>query len=119
MQSHGPYQPIVKAGEYYFVSGQVGLDASTKLAPSGIKVQTKLALDNLKSLLVNAGLELKDVVKTTIYLTNIDDFSVVNEIYVNYFEEPRPARACVEVSALPKLSENRLLIEIEAVAYKA
>ncbi len=118
--TYGPYSPIVKKGDFYFISGHLGVDGSSKEAPETIKEQTKLLFSNLSETLSTQGLTLDDIVKTTIFLKNVDDFSTVNEIYVTYFSEPRPARSCIEASNLPKVTSNKVpvLIEIEAVAYK-
>ena len=117
---YGPYSPVYNAGDMYFVSGQLGVDSKTKKAPSTIEEQTHLLFKNLKHLLTGNNLGLEYIVKTTIYLTNIDDFAKVNDIYVTYFSEPRPARACVQVAQLPKVTTNGVpvLIEMDAVAYK-
>ena len=113
----GPYTPVRKAGDYYFVSGQVGVDSDKKAAPT-VEAQCHQVLKNLGTVLKNAGLTMVDVVKTTIFLQDITDYAAVNDIYVTYFPEPRPARSCVAVAALPNVADNTLLIEIEAVAYK-
>lgn len=118
MTIYGPYSPIKKADNFYFVSGQVGIDPISKSATDDITGQTIQALDNLKAVLELNSLSMRKVVKTTIYLKNMSDFAKMNEVYVSYFNEPRPARACVEVAGLPNLAENELLIEIEAVAHK-
>jgi 2-iminobutanoate/2-iminopropanoate deaminase len=113
----GPYSPIRQAGTLYFVSGQVGIDAYRQAA-NDVASQTHQALANMRDALESAGLFMGNVVKTTIFLKNIDDFTVVNEVYVSYFPELRPARSCVGIASLPKLADNELLIEIEAIAYK-
>lgn len=113
----GPYSPIRQAGDYYFVSGQVGVTPE-RTAREDVTRQSQQALQNLESVLQSAGLAMADVVKTTIFLKNIADFAAVNEVYITHFPEPRPARSCVEVAGLPKLTDNALLVEIEAVAYK-
>lgn len=117
---YGPYSPVFKAGDTYFVSGQLGVDGKTKTAPKTIEEQTHLLFANLKQLLADNNLGLDNIVKTTIYLTDIDDFAKVNDIYMTYFNEPRPARACVQVAQLPKVTINGVpvLIEMDAVAYK-
>lgn len=115
--SFGPYTPVMQAGNHYYISGQVGVGPD-KQAAADIEGQTHQALQNLKALLRGHSLEMDSVVKTTVYLTDMSDFEKVNKIYVSYFPEPRPARACVEVAGLPKIAANKLLIELEAVAYK-
>lgn len=118
MSTYGPYSPIRKAGSLFFISGQVGINAEIKVAAADIEGQTRQALDNLKQLLEDNGLDINNTVKTTIFLKNMDDFTAMNEVYLRYFKEPRPARSTVEVAGLPKLADNELLIEIEAVVYK-
>lgn len=117
MGALGPYSPIRKAGDNYFISGQVGVNADKKAA-ADVQEQCKQALENLKDLLKSADLTLADVVKTTVFLKDIGDFQMVNEVYMSYFPEPRPARTCLAVSSLPKVADHELLVEIEAVAYK-
>lgn len=118
MITYGPYSPIRQAGNNYFVAGQVGINPTTKKASQHIAGQTRQTLENLQALLRAYGLRMDDVVKVTIYLKNMDNFAAMNEVYLAYFQEPRPARACVEVAGLPKLAKYPLLIEIEAIAYK-
>jgi 2-iminobutanoate/2-iminopropanoate deaminase len=117
---YGPYSPVCKAGDFYYVSGQLGVDGETKKAPAALVDQAHLLFKNLQELLSENQLTLNDIVKTTVFVTNIDDFKTVNKIYVSYFKQPRPARSCVEVSNLPKVTSNNatVLIEMEAVAYK-
>jgi len=110
----GPYSQTRKAGNLVFCSGQIGIDPSTGKIVGQIRKQTERVLKNLSLILKEEGLGLKDVVKTTVYLTNIADFPMVNEIYARYFFENKPARATVAVAALPK----GVLIEIEAVALR-
>lgn len=114
----GPYSPVRQAGSFYFISGQIGVDLATKQAPEGLDEQVKQLFVNLEEALAEENLTLNNIVKTTIFLKSMDDFGAVNDIYVTYFDEPRPARSCVEVSSLPKVAQNGvpLLIEIEAVA---
>lgn len=120
MSIFGSYSPIRQAGNYYYVSGQVGVDAKTKKAPKAITGQTKQTMKNIQALLEARDLSLSDLAKTTIYLKDIDDFKEVNQIYESYFNSnaPKPARSCVEVSSLPNVADAELLIEIEAVGYK-
>lgn len=115
----GPYSPIKKAGDYFFVSGQVGVDPKTKKAGETIEEQTEQVLENLKALVEAEGLSMANVVKTTIYLTDMGDFNAVNKIYPEFFYPPRPARAAVGVNELPRVAGGtKVLIEIEAVLYK-
>lgn len=119
-QTYGPYSAVVKAGDMYFISGHLGVNNQTKQAPVSIEEQTHLMFSNLKATLDNVGLSLSDIVKTTVFLASIDDFDKMNAIYVQYFNNPRPARSCVEVSSLPNVTtdDSQVLIEIEAVAYE-
>lgn len=109
----GPYSQAIKAGDLLFVSGQIPLDAATgELIRSGVADETKKVLDNMKAILEAAGGGLGDVVKTTIFLKDMNNFGVVNEVYGTYFPQPFPARATVEVARLPR----DVNVEIEAVA---
>ncbi len=110
----GPYSQAVQVGPWVFCSGQLGMDPETgRLVPGGIEAQTRQALTNLKHVLEAAGASLDSVVKVTVFLKNMDDFARMNAVYAEFFQEPYPARAAVEVAALPKGA----LVEIEAVAY--
>lgn len=118
-KTFGPYSPIKKAGDYYFVSGQVGVDPSSKLTGHTIEEQTAQALVNLADVLESQGLEMKHVVKTTVYLTDMHDFKAMNEVYDGHFEGFTPARATVGVKELPHVGgEADIKVEIEAIAYK-
>ncbi len=117
-KTYGPYSPYKEADDFIYISGQIGIDPDTARASDDINMQTKQVLKNLKSVLKSARSSIDEVVKTTIYLTNIDDFKSVNALYAEYFGESKPARATVEVSHLPKVGDTKLLIEIEAVAYR-
>lgn len=109
----GPYSQAVKAGRFLFLSGQLPLDPETgNISGDEIKTQTRQALENIKSILAAAGASLSDVVKTTVFLTDIGHFSEMNQVYQQYFATDAPARSCVEVSRLPKDA----LIEIESIA---
>lgn len=110
----GPYSPAVGVGDFVFVSGQIALDADGKIHGYTPKEQTQKALENLRATLAAAGLTLANVVKTTIFLKDMDEFGAVNEIYGQFFSEPYPARSTVQVARLPK----DLHVEIEAVAYR-
>ena len=110
----GPYSPAVGAGDFVFVSGQIALDPDGKIHGSTPKEQAQKALENLRATLAAAGLTLEHVVKTTIFLKDMDEFGAVNEVYGRFFSEPYPARSTVEVARLPK----DLHVEIEAVAYR-
>jgi 2-iminobutanoate/2-iminopropanoate deaminase len=109
----GPYSQGVRAGGLVFVSGQIPIDPATgEIVSGGIAAQTERVLRNLRAVLEASGASLTDVVKTTVYLTNLADFAVVNEIYGRSFGAPFPARATVQVAALPRGA----LVEIDAIA---
>ncbi len=111
----GPYSQAIATNDLVFVSGQLGIDASTgEFKGTDIHSQTTQSMENIKAILKEAGLGMDSVVKTTILLKSLDDFSVVNEIYGSYFKEPYPARATFQVAKLPKDA----LVEIEAIAIK-
>ena len=109
----GPYTPIVRAGEWLIVSGQVGIKDG-KLVDGGLQAQLQQALDNLKGLLEQHGATLDDVAKTTVFLTDMDDYASMNETYIAAFGNHRPARSAVAVKALP----IGALVEVEAWAFK-
>ncbi len=112
-QAIGPYSQAVEAGGFVFVSGQIPLIPATgELVEGSVEVQTARVLENLKAILTAAGSSMEAVVKTTVYITNMDDFAKVNGIYGQYFQENPPARVCVEVSKLPKGA----LVEIDVIA---
>jgi len=112
----GPYSQAVRAGQFVFCSGQIGMDPATgKLIGADIESQTRQVMQNLRSVLTAARLDLNHVAKSTIFLVNLEDFSSVNEIYGAEFGEHKPARATVQVAGLPLGA----LIEIECVAYIA
>ena len=109
----GPYSQAIKIDNMVFLSGQIAIDPKTQQFINGdIEVQTKMVLANVKAVLEASGSSLESVVKTTIYLTDINDFSKVNEIYASYFSSGKPARSTVCVEALPKNAK----IEIDAIA---
>ncbi len=111
----GPYSQAIATNDLVFISGQLGIDASTgEFKGTDIHSQTTQSMENIKAILKEAGLGMDSVVKTTILLKSLDDFSVVNEIYGSYFKEPYPARATFQVAKLPKDA----LVEIEAIAIK-
>ncbi len=113
----GPYSQAVVANGFVFCSGQVGINPETGTLADGIENQTHQVLKNLQSVLEEAGSSLEHIIKTTIFLTNVDDFSKVNEVYTKYFTHYKPARATVGVSSLPKSSQSTTpLIEIDATA---
>jgi len=109
----GPYSQAIKSGDTVYCSGQIPLDpVSGKLVEGDISLETKQVMDNLFSVLNEAGASSENVVKTTIFLTDMSDFSAVNEIYSKYFDTPYPARATVQVSNLPL----NVRVEIDAIA---
>jgi len=109
----GPYSQAVRSGSLLFCSGQIPLDPKSGQIVSGdITAQTRRVLDNIAALLRAEGLNFDDVVKTTVFLTNLDDFQIVNEIYGSYFKQNPPARSTVQVSALPRGAN----VEIEVIA---
>lgn len=113
----GPYSQAIRAGNFLFCSGQVPINPETgaiELFDGDAGKQAQLVMDNLKAVLSAEGFSFNDVVKTTIFLSSMYNFAKVNEIYASYFSDYKPARACVEVSKLPKGVD----IEIEAIAYK-
>lgn len=107
----GPYSQGLIMGNTLFTSGQIPLDPKTGEVPDGVEAQANQAFSNLKSVINAAGADLKNVVKTTVFIKNMDDFAKINEVYGKYFSEPYPARSCVEVARLPK----DVLLEIEAI----
>lgn len=109
----GPYSQAIRASGFVFISGQIPVQPDTGLAVQGdITAQTHQVMRNLSAILKAAGSGLNQVVKTTVYLSNLDDFSGFNRIYEEYFREAKPARATVQVARLPK----EVLVEIEAIA---
>ncbi|MSN96513.1 RidA family protein [Campylobacter sp. FMV-PI01] len=108
----GPYSQGIKANGFLFVSGQIPLDKDGNFVGGDIKTQTNQVLKNLKAILAATDLEFSDVVKTTIFLADMNNFAEVNEIYGEIFGEHKPARSTIEVSKLPKDA----LIEIELIA---
>jgi 2-iminobutanoate/2-iminopropanoate deaminase len=110
----GPYSAAVEANDFIFISGQLPIDPATGEIINDIKTATRQVLINIQAILKKTDLNMSDIVKTTIFLKNITDFPVVNEIYAGFFPEEPPARSTIEASVLPKGA----LIEIEAVALR-
>ncbi|MEN2984837.1 MAG: RidA family protein [Dictyoglomaceae bacterium] len=109
----GPYSQAIKVGNFIFISGQIPIDPNTgEVIEGDIREQTKRVLENIKGILESVSCSLNNVIKTTVFLKNLDDFSAMNEIYATYFPENPPARSTIEVSRLPK----GVSIEIEAIA---
>jgi 2-iminobutanoate/2-iminopropanoate deaminase len=109
----GPYAQALRAGQFVFLSGQIPLDpASGQLVAGDVAAQTERVMKNLGAVLAAAGCTFADVVRTTIYLVDLDDFATVNETYGRFFQKPYPARATVQVAALPRGAR----VEIDAIA---
>ncbi len=109
----GPYSVAVRAGEFIFTAGQIGLDPeSGQIVPGGVEAETRQALTNLRHVLEAAGSGLERVVKTTVFLRDMDDFGRMNAVYAEFFTENFPARSAVQAAALPK----GVAVEIEAIA---
>ena len=112
-QAIGPYSQAIKANGFLFVSGQIPLDPVTgQIVYGGVELQTYQVLNNLKAILAHEGLTCDNVVKTTVFLTDMEDFAVVNKVYAQYFISETPARACVQVVKLPR----DVSVEIEVIA---
>ncbi len=112
----GPYSQAIKVGNFVYTSGQLPINPATGAFPEGgIKEQTRQSLSNVKAILEEAGLTMSDVVKTTVFLADMNDFADMNSVYAEFFCEPYPARSAVAVKTLPK----NAMLEIEVVAYKS
>ena len=111
----GPYSQAIEAGGMVFASGQVPIDPATdQFVEGGIKEQTRQSLTNARNILREAGTDLTHVVKTTVFLSDMDNFAAMNEVYAEFFQQPYPARSAVAVKTLPKGA----LVEIECIAMK-
>ncbi len=110
----GPYSQAIEVGNLIYASGQIPINPATGEMPEGIEAQAHQSLKNVKAILEAAGTSIDNVVKTTVFLADMNDFAVVNGIYAQYFTEPYPARSAVAVKTLPK----NALIEIEVIAEK-
>ena len=111
----GPYSQAIEINNMIFTSGIIPINpANGTLVDGSVEEQTRQVFDNMKGLLEDAGTSLDKVIKTTVFIKNMNDFSRVNEVYASYFDGDYPARSCVEVARLPK----DVLIEVEAIAYK-
>jgi 2-iminobutanoate/2-iminopropanoate deaminase len=109
----GPYSQAIKAGMFVFASGSLGIDPATgEFASGGVEAQTRQSLENLSAVLLEAGTSLENVVKTTVFLADMNDYAVVNAVYAEFFSGIPPARSAVQVAALPKAAE----VEIEVIA---
>ena len=109
----GPYSQALKAGNFLFTSGQLGIDPATGKLPAGIVAQAEQSLKNVGAILQEAGVSYDDVVKTTVYLSNMNYFGAVNSVYASFFKKNLPARSCVEIGKLPMNGD----VEVEVVAY--
>ena len=111
----GPYSQAIEAGGMVFASGQVPIDPATdQFVEGGIKEQTRQSLTNARNILREAGTDLTHVAKTTVFLSDMDNFAAMNEVYAEFFQQPYPARSAVAVKTLPKGA----LVEIECIAVK-
>ena len=110
----GPYSQGISSGELVFVSGQTPLRSDGAMAPGGVAEHAEQCLNNIREILIAAGLTMNDVVKTTVFMTDLGQFGAMNEVYGKHFRPPFPARSTVQVSALPKGAD----VEIEAVAVR-
>jgi 2-iminobutanoate/2-iminopropanoate deaminase len=109
----GPYSQAIRAGHLFFASGQIPLDPATgSIVEGDAGEQTRRVMNNLRAVLAAGGLALADIVRTTIYLIDLNEFAKVNEVYGSFFEEPYPARATVQVARLPRDAR----VEIDAIA---
>lgn len=109
----GPYSQAVQVGNFLFCSGQIPINPVTgEIVTGGINEQTKQVFENIKAVLKAGNADLSDVVKTTVFIKDLNDFAGLNEVYASYFKSPYPARSCVEVARLPK----DVLVEIEVLA---
>ena len=111
----GPYSQAIEGNGFIFASGQLPIDPSTNaFAEGGVKEQTRQSLTNARNVLAAAGVDLSHVVKTTVFLSDMDNFAAMNEVYAEFFKEPYPARSAIAVKALPKGA----LVEVECIAVK-
>ena len=111
----GPYSQAIEANGLVITSGQLPIDPATgEFAPGGIKEQTRQSLTNAKAILEEAGISLANVMKTTVFLSDMNDFAAMNEVYAELFNEPFPARSAIAVKTLPK----NALVEVECIAAK-
>ena len=107
----GPYSQAITVGNLLFTSGQIPINPATGEIPSGVEAQAEQALTNVKNLIEASGASIDNVIKTTVFIKDMNDFAKINEIYAKYFTEPFPARSCVEVARLPK----DVLLEVAAI----
>ena len=107
----GPYSQAIISGGLLYCSGQIPVKPATGVLPDGVMAQAEQAFTNLKNLIAAAGASIDNTIKTTVFIKDMNDFAVINEIYAKYFTAPFPARSCVEVARLPK----DVLLEVEAI----
>lgn len=110
----GPYSQAIDTGTFVYASGQIPINPATGEIPEGITAQTEQALANVKAILAEAGLTMANVVKTTVFMADMDHFAAMNEVYARAFEAPFPARSAVAVRTLPK----NVLVEVEVIAMR-
>ena len=110
----GPYSQAIRIGDFLYTSGQISLDPETmEMITGDIEVETEKVLKNIEAILKEDGLNLNNIIKTTVYLTDLSEFARMNQVYENFFTDTKPARACVQVAALPKGAK----VEIDVVAH--
>ena len=110
----GPYSQAIRIGDFLYTSGQISLDPETmEMITGDIEVETEKVLKNIEAILKADGLNLNNIIRTTVYLTDLSEFARMNQVYEKFFADTKPARACVQVAALPKGAK----IEIDAVAH--
>lgn len=110
----GPYAQAVSAGSLVFTSGQLPIDPRTGIVPEGITAQTRQSLENIQAILAEAGITMEHIIKTTVFLSDMENFTAMNEVYSSFFVQGScPARSAVEVARLPK----DVLVEVEALAW--
>ena len=110
----GPYSQAIRIGDFLYTSGQISLDPETmKMITGDIEMETEKVLKNIEAILKADGLDLNNIIKTTVYLTDLSEFTRMNQVYEKFFSETKPARACVQVTALPKGAK----VEIDAIAH--
>ena len=109
----GPYSQAVEAGDFIYVSGQLPIDSETGEMKDGISAQTRQSLENIKAILESCNLKMDNVIKTTVFLKDMNCFAEMNAVYAEFFNEPFPARAAIQAARLPKDAEG----EIQAIAY--
>ena len=110
----GPYSQAIEVNGMVYTSGVIPVNPETGVVPEGVEAQATQAFTNLTNLVEAAGTDMSKVVKTTVFIKEMDDFATINQIYAKFFKEPYPARSCVEVARLPK----DVLLEIEAISEK-